>query len=155
MPDDREQRYLAMISQFPDSPLGHFSLGRFHLEAGRFAQAAASLARCTGLDPTYAAALLSLGDAYAGAGETEKAKACRVELPLYGPSTFGAGILFFPISYLFDDILTEVYGYARSRKMVWAGFGALLFAAFMSWAIVHLPPSPGFADQEAYARIFG
>ncbi|MFA6025731.1 MAG: VUT family protein, partial [Ignavibacteriaceae bacterium] len=46
--------------------------------------------------------------------------------------TFGAGILFFPISYFFNDILTEVYGYARSRKVVWAGFAALGFASIMS-----------------------
>jgi uncharacterized integral membrane protein (TIGR00697 family) len=71
------------------------------------------------------------------------------------PFSFGAGILFFPISYLFGDILTEVYGYAASRKVVWAGFVALLFASLMSWAIVGLPPDPGFHDQEAYARIFG
>jgi queuosine precursor transporter len=81
-------------------------------------------------------------------------KVCQVELAGH-PFTFGAGILFFPISYLFDDILTEVYGYARSRKMVWAGFGALLFASLMSWAIVGLPAAPEFHDQAAYARIFG
>lgn len=55
--------------------------------------------------------------------------------------TFGAGVLFFPISYLFGDILTEVYGYARSRKVVWAGFGALAFASFMSLVVVALPPA--------------
>ncbi len=43
--------------------------------------------------------------------------------------TFGAAVLFFPISYIFNDILTEVYGYARARKVVWAGFGALIFAS--------------------------
>lgn len=81
-------------------------------------------------------------------------KVCRVDL--FGhPFTFGAGVLFFPISYLFGDILTEVYGYARSRKVVWAGFAALLFASLMSWAIVGLPADPSFHDQEAYARIFG
>lgn len=82
-------------------------------------------------------------------------KVCQVQIPLYGGFTFGAGILFFPISYLFDDILTEVYGYARSRRMVWVGFGALLFASLMSWAIVKLPASPSFTDQPAYERIFG
>src|SRR5260221_12316509 len=54
--------------------------------------------------------------------------------------TFGAGVLFFPISYLFGDILTEVYGYARSRRVVWAGFGAILFASFLSWVVLKLPP---------------
>ena len=43
--------------------------------------------------------------------------------------TFGAGVLFFPISYIFNDVLTEVYGYARARKVVWAGFGAIIFAS--------------------------
>ena len=69
--------------------------------------------------------------------------------------TFGAGVLFFPISYLFGDILTEVYGYARSRKVVWAGFGALTFASFMSWAIVTLPPAQDWPHQAAYEVAFG
>jgi uncharacterized integral membrane protein (TIGR00697 family) len=56
--------------------------------------------------------------------------------------TFGAGNIFFPISYIFGDILTEVYGYARARKVIWAGFGAMLFATLMSYVIIHLPPSP-------------
>jgi uncharacterized integral membrane protein (TIGR00697 family) len=69
--------------------------------------------------------------------------------------TFGAGVLFFPISYLFGDILTEVYGYARSRKVVWAGFGALTFASAMSWIVVHLPPDPTWKNQQAFETIFG
>jgi uncharacterized integral membrane protein (TIGR00697 family) len=68
---------------------------------------------------------------------------------------FGAGNLFFPLSYLFGDILTEVYGYARSRKVVWAGFGALFFASFMSFVIVHLPPAPGWAGQAVIEAAFG
>lgn len=56
--------------------------------------------------------------------------------------TFGAGNIFFPISYIFGDILTEVYGYARARKVIWAGFGAMIFATLMSWVIIHLPPNP-------------
>jgi len=69
--------------------------------------------------------------------------------------TFGAGNLFFPISYLFGDILTEVYGYARSRKVVWAGFGALAFASLMSAVVVALPPSPEWHGQEHLAAVFG
>ncbi len=69
--------------------------------------------------------------------------------------TFGAGVLFFPISYIFNDVLTEVYGYARARKVVWAGFGAIIFASFMSWVIVSLPPAAGWNDQEAYKTVFG
>jgi uncharacterized integral membrane protein (TIGR00697 family) len=53
--------------------------------------------------------------------------------------SFSAGNIFFPISYIFGDILTEVYGYALSRRAIWAGFGALLFASVMSLAIIHLP----------------
>ncbi len=69
--------------------------------------------------------------------------------------TFGAGVLFFPISYIFNDVLTEVYGYARARKVVWAGFGAIIFASFMSWVIVSLPPAMGWNDQPAYETVFG
>jgi uncharacterized integral membrane protein (TIGR00697 family) len=69
--------------------------------------------------------------------------------------TFGAGVLFFPISYIFNDVLTEVYGYARARKVVWAGFGAIIFASFMSWVVVTLPPAEGWNDQRAYEAVFG
>ncbi|HKX30155.1 MAG TPA: queuosine precursor transporter [Blastocatellia bacterium] len=68
---------------------------------------------------------------------------------------YGTAILFFPLSYLFGDILTEVYGYARSRRVIWAGFGGLIFAAFMSWVVVKMPPAPGWKGQEAYEMIFG
>ena len=71
------------------------------------------------------------------------AKVCAVTLPVFGLVSFGAGNLFFPISYIFDDVMTEVYGYARARRAIWAGFGGLLFATFMSAAIIHMPPSPG------------
>jgi uncharacterized integral membrane protein (TIGR00697 family) len=72
--------------------------------------------------------------------------------------TFGAGVLFFPISYLFGDILTEVYGYARSRKVVWAGFGAIIFASFLSWVVLKLPPEPSWREkgnQAAWETVFG
>ncbi len=78
------------------------------------------------------------------------AKVCNVK-----GFTFGAGVLFFPISYLFGDILTEVYGYARSRRVIWSGFGALIFASFMSWVIRVLPPDPGWPNQRAYDLMFG
>jgi queuosine precursor transporter len=68
---------------------------------------------------------------------------------------FGTAILFFPLSYLFGDILTEVYGYARSRRVIWAGFGALIFAAFMSWVVVKIPPAPDWPHQKSYEVIFG
>jgi len=72
-----------------------------------------------------------------------------------GPIEFGAGNLFFPLSYLFGDVLTEVYGYARSRKVVWAGFGSLAFASVMSFVVVHLPPSPHWHGQEVIEAAFG
>ena len=68
--------------------------------------------------------------------------------------TFGAGILFFPISYLFGDILTEVYGYRRSRKVVWTGFAALVFASFVSWFVVSLPPAEGWLHQTELEIVF-
>jgi uncharacterized integral membrane protein (TIGR00697 family) len=69
--------------------------------------------------------------------------------------TFGSGILFFPISYIFNDVLTEVYGYARARKVVWAGFGAIIFASLMSYVVVSLPPAAGWDGQAAYESVFG
>ena len=69
--------------------------------------------------------------------------------------TFGAGVLFFPISYVFGDVLTEVYGYARARKVVWAGFGALIFASVMSAIVLAFPPAPGWAHQAAFETVFG
>ena len=69
------------------------------------------------------------------------AKAATLDLPLLGTVTFGADLMFFPLSYIFGDILTEVYGYGRDRRVVWAGFGALIFAAFMAYVVVNLPPA--------------
>src|SRR5271156_4409112 len=86
------------------------------------------------------------------------AKQAVVNLPLLGPTPFGAGVLFFPISYIFGDILTEVYGYGRDRRVVWAGFGALAFASFMSWVVVSLPPGPSDymkSYQPALDAVFG
>jgi uncharacterized integral membrane protein (TIGR00697 family) len=84
------------------------------------------------------------------------AKVSVVTLPWVGPRTYMAGVLFFPISYLFGDILTEVYGYARDRRAVWSGFAALAFAAFMSAVIVHLPPADFWRSrQPAVEAMFG
>jgi uncharacterized integral membrane protein (TIGR00697 family) len=69
--------------------------------------------------------------------------------------TFGAGVLFFPISYIFGDVLTEVYGYARSRRVVWAGFGALIFASLMSLVILAFPPAATWPYQPAFETVFG
>ncbi len=77
------------------------------------------------------------------------------KLATLGGFTFGAGILFFPISYVIGDVLTEVYGYANARRCVWMGFAALVFMAFMSWAVVALPPAAGWEGQAAYESVFG
>jgi queuosine precursor transporter len=91
-------------------------------------------------------------------------KVSSVNLPFYGEYIYGAGVLFFPISYLFGDILTEVYGYARSRKVIWAGFGALIFASVMALVVTNLPlpvnVSPesmqgNLEKQKAIEMIFG
>lgn len=84
------------------------------------------------------------------------AKMAQLDLPIVGAVTFGAGVLFFPISYLFGDILTEVYGYGRDRRAVWAGFGALAFASIMAYVVVNLPPAPFWLDrQPAIETVFG
>ncbi|HSI24017.1 MAG TPA: queuosine precursor transporter [Methylotenera sp.] len=83
------------------------------------------------------------------------AKVTQIDAPLLGTLTFGAGVLFFPISFIFGDILTEVYGYAASRRVIWAGFAGLAFASLMAWMIVALPPAPYWHNQDAYEVAFG
>ncbi len=84
-------------------------------------------------------------------------KVSHIELPIIGDYIFGAGVLFFPISYLFGDILTEVYGYKRSRRVIWAGFGAMIFASLMSWVVTSLPAASTMSaeQQAAVNSIFG
>lgn len=84
-------------------------------------------------------------------------KVSYVHLPIIGDYIYGAGVLFFPISYLFGDILTEVYGYKRSRRVIWAGFGALVFASVMSYIVTSLPPAHTMSaeQQQAVNVIFG
>lgn len=83
------------------------------------------------------------------------AKVTQIDAPLLGTLTFGAGVLFFPISFIFGDILTEVYGYAASRRVIWAGFAGLAFASLMAWMIVALPPAPFWQNQHEYEVAFG
>jgi uncharacterized integral membrane protein (TIGR00697 family) len=86
-------------------------------------------------------------------------KTVAVTLPFGIPLSFGAGNLFFPVSYIFGDVLTEVYGYARARRAIWCGFGALLFATLMSTLIVGMPPDPAEPFnarlQPALEMVFG
>lgn len=72
-----------------------------------------------------------------------------------GAFIFGAGILFFPVSYVIGDILTEVYGYQRARRCIWVGFAAMVFMAFMSFVVVALPPADSWDGQAAYESVFG
>jgi hypothetical protein len=82
-------------------------------------------------------------------------KVATVTVPGVGAWPFGAGILFFPVSYVIGDVLTEVYGYARARRCIWAGTAALLFMALMSWVVVALPPAADWTGQSAYEAVFG
>ena len=82
-------------------------------------------------------------------------KRAVIDLPWIGLWPFGAGILFFPISYILDDVLTEVYGYARARRVVWAGFVALAFLVAMEWTTVALPPAADWGGQAHYEYVFG
>ncbi len=79
----------------------------------------------------------------------------ELKIGSWNAGMFGAGILFFPLSYVLGDVLTEVYGYARARRVVWAGFAAVLFMAFMAWVVVSMPPAPGWEGQDAYEAVFG
>jgi uncharacterized integral membrane protein (TIGR00697 family) len=84
----------------------------------------------------------------------------ELTVPLLGITlAFGAGNIFFPVSYIFGDILTEVYGYARTRRVIWAGFGAMLFATGMAAIVLRLPPSPteefNAVLQPALETVFG
>ncbi len=69
--------------------------------------------------------------------------------------TFDGGTLLFPLGYIFGDVLTEVYGYRRSRKVIWTGFFAALLMSLVLWVVQLLPPAPGWEGQEAYAAIAG
>lgn len=82
-------------------------------------------------------------------------KPAVVNLPLIGAWTFGAGVLFFPFSYIIGDVLTEVYGYARARRVIWTGFAALAFMAFMAAVVIAMPPAAGWPGQGAYEFVFG
>jgi uncharacterized integral membrane protein (TIGR00697 family) len=72
-----------------------------------------------------------------------------------GPVQLPGAAVVFPLSYIFGDILTEVYGYARTRRVIWAGFGAAVLMALVLWVVQALPPAPGWRDQAAYEAILG
>jgi queuosine precursor transporter len=72
-----------------------------------------------------------------------------------GPFTFDGGTILFPLSYIFGDVLTEVYGYARSRRVIWTGFAMMLLAAVVFMVVGVLPPAAGWSGQAAYDTILG
>ena len=72
-----------------------------------------------------------------------------------GPFTFDGGTLLFPLSYIFGDVLVEVYGYARSRRVIWAGFGSALLMALVLALVGVLPPAGDWEHQAAYNAILG
>ncbi|OGJ45362.1 transporter [Candidatus Peregrinibacteria bacterium RIFOXYA12_FULL_33_12] len=72
-----------------------------------------------------------------------------------GPFTFDAGTILFPLSYIFGDVLTEVYGYARSRRVIWTGFAIILFASLIIFLVQKLPPALDWDGQAAYEKILG
>ena len=82
------------------------------------------------------------------------AKISQIDMPVIGTITFGAGVIFFQLSFIFGDILTEVYGYSASRRVIWVGFIGLGFASLMAWTIVALPPAPYWDNQEVYEVAF-
>ena len=83
------------------------------------------------------------------------AKITTADLPVMGTLNFSAAVIFFPVSYVFGDILTEVYGYARARRVIWAGFGGLIFASLMAALVVALPSAAFWDQQPAYVSVFG
>ncbi len=72
-----------------------------------------------------------------------------------GPFEFDGGTILFPLSYIFGDILTEVYGYKRTRKIIWLGLGMAILMALVFMAVAALPPAGGWDGQEAYMAILG
>src|SRR4051794_29328334 len=74
---------------------------------------------------------------------------------MIGPFVFSGAIFLFPISYIFGDVLTEVYGYRASRKVIWSGFVAMLFMSLSYAFVLWLPAAPFWPNQDAFAMILG
>jgi queuosine precursor transporter len=77
------------------------------------------------------------------------AKICAI-----GPFRISGAQLLFPITYIFGDIFTEVYGYAASRRAIWTGFLASAFMSAFGMIVVALPPAPDWPNQEAFETVF-
>ena len=83
------------------------------------------------------------------------AKQAQVTLPALGTVTFGAGVLFFPVSYIIGDVMTEVYGYAHARRVIWTGLFALLFMVVMAVVVVNIPSAPEWAMASGQYEVLG
>lgn len=74
---------------------------------------------------------------------------------MFGSLAFPAGIILFPIAYLFGDILTEVYGYSASRKVIWTGFASLILMVVAFEVAIMLKPAPFWQYQSDFEHILG
>ena len=83
------------------------------------------------------------------------ANVIAVKVVSIGPFIVPAAIFVFPLSYIFGDVLTEVYGYRWARKVIWLGFLCNVIFVFFAWVGQILPPAPFWQGQEAYAQILG
>lgn len=72
-----------------------------------------------------------------------------------GPFAVSGAVLLFPITYIFGDIFTEVYGFSASRRAIWLGFFGTALLYFMGAIIIALPPAPGWPNQQAFSIVFG
>jgi queuosine precursor transporter len=77
-------------------------------------------------------------------------KVCQI-----GPFAVSGAILLFPVTYIFGDVFTEVYGFAASRRAIWLGFFGTALLYFMGAITIALPPAPGWRNQQAFAVVFG
>ena len=77
-----------------------------------------------------------------------------VKLSAIGSLTFPAGLIFFPLTYIFDDILTEVYGYKISRRIIWSALAANIIVMLGTWITTFLQPSPYWDQQHSYEMIY-
>lgn len=78
----------------------------------------------------------------------------EVKIIKSGYFTVTAGLLLFPVTYIINDCIVEVWGYKKSRLVIWLGFAANLIAALFTWIAVVLPPDPVWNGQEAFEAIF-
>jgi len=71
-----------------------------------------------------------------------------------GNFSFGSGVILFPVSYLIGDVLTEVYGYSKSRRVIWIGFITVIISVLIVQIILCMPPADNWPNQKAYETVF-